>query len=142
MTLNIMNQRKILDLLSDRNVASRPAFSGLIHVTSAGLEGEGLVFHEVHKDAKKMVKAAASTYRLTGFPSAVVPLDLYVEAEALGAEIDFRENELYEFPRIQKALFQSAREIAVENMEIIKRGRVPLVCDAIRMLKRILETKP
>ena len=131
-----MNQRQeILDLLSGKRIATNPAFSGLIHVTSAGLESEGLVFHEVHKDAKKMAKAAASTYKLTGFPSAVLPLDLYVEAEALGAEIDFRENERYEFPRIKKALFQSAKEIAVENMEIAKRGRVSLVCDAIRMLK-------
>jgi MtaA/CmuA family methyltransferase len=131
-----MNPREeILDLLSGKKIDSKPAFSGLIHVTSAGLESEGLVFHEVHKDAKKMAKAAASTYKLSGFPSAVLPLDLYVEAEALGAEIDFRENELYEFPRIKKASFQSAKEIGVENMEIAKQGRVPLVCDAIRILK-------
>ncbi len=127
--------QEILDLLSGRKIESKPAFSGLIHVTSAGLESEGLVFHEVHKDAKKMAKAAASTYKLTGFPSAVVPLDLYVEAEALGAEIDFRENQPYEFPSIKKALFQSTREIAVENLGIVNRGRVSLVCDAIRMLK-------
>jgi MtaA/CmuA family methyltransferase len=136
MTLDLMNQRQeILDLLSGKRIATNPAFSGLILATSAGLESEGLVFHEVHKGAKKMAKAAASTYKLSGFPSAVVPLDLYVEAEALGADIDFRENERYEFPRIRKALFQSAREIAVEKMEIAKRGRVPVVCDAIRMLK-------
>ena len=126
---------EILDLLSGTKIENKPVFSGLIHVTSAGLESEGLIFHEVHKDAKKMAKAAVSTYKQTGFPSAVLPLDLCVEAEALGAEIDFRENELYEFPRIKKALFQSAKEIAVENMEIVKRGRVSLVCDAIRMLK-------
>ncbi len=131
-----MNQRqKILDLLSGKKIEGKPTFSGLIHVTSAGLESEGLVFHEVHKDAKKMAQAAASTYRLAGFPSAVVPLDLYVEAEALGAEIDFRENQPYEFPSIKKALFKSTREIAVENLEIVNRGRVSLVRDAIRMLK-------
>ena len=136
MTLNIMDQRRaILDLLSGRKIESKPAFSGLIHVTSVGLESEGLVFHEVLKDAKKMAKAAASTYKLTGFPSAVLPLDLCVEAEALGSEIDYRENEQNEFPRVKKALFQSAREIVVENMEIVKRGRVSLVCDSIRMLK-------
>jgi len=131
-----MDQRQaILDLLSGRRIESKPAFSGLIHVTSAGLKSEELVFHEVHKDAKKMAKAAASTYKLSGFPSAAVPLDLCVEAEALGADIDFRENEPYEFPRVNKALFQSAREIVVENMEIVNRGRVSLVCDSIRMLK-------
>ena len=131
-----MNPRQeILDLLSGGRIENKPVFSGLIHVTSAGLESEGLIFHEVHKDAKKMAKATASTYKLTGFPSAVLPLDLYVEAEALGAEIDYRENEQNEFPRIRKALFQSAKEIALENVEIAKRGRVLLVCDALRVLK-------
>ena len=126
---------EILALLNGQHVGRVPCFSGLIHVTSAGLEREALIFHEVHKDAKKMARAAASTYRLTGFPSAVVPLDLYVEAEALGAEIDFRGDRQYEFPSIKKALFQSAKELAVENIEIVNRGRVALVCNAIRMLK-------
>lgn len=131
-----MDQRQeILDLLSGKKIDSKPAFSGLIHVTAAGLEGEGLVFHEVHQDAKKMAKAAASTYRLIGFPSAVVPLDLYVEAEAFGAEIDFRENQQFEFPSIKKALFQSTKELLIENKEIVNRGRISSVCDAVRMLK-------
>ncbi len=131
-----MNARdEILALLNGQRIGRVPCFSGLIHVASAGLESEGLIFREVHKDAKKMAKAAASTYRLTGFLSAVLPLDLYVEAEALGAEIDFRESQHYEFPSIKKALFQSAKELAVENIEIVNRGRVSLVCDAIRMLK-------
>ena len=143
MTLDLMNQRQeILDLLSGKKIEGKPSFSGLIHVTSAGLESEGLIFHEVHKAAKKMAKAAASAYRLTGFPSAVLPLDLYVEAEALGAEIDFRENQQYEFPSIKKALFQSTKEIIVENIKIINQGRVSLVCEALRMLKKILRMKP
>jgi len=131
-----MNSRdEILALLNGQGIGHVPSFSGLIHVTSAGLESEGLVFHEVHKDARKMAKAAASTVKLTGLPSAVLPLDLYVEAEALGTEIDFRENRRYEFPSIKKALFKSAKEIAVEGMEIVDRGRVSLVCNAIRMLR-------
>ena len=143
MTLNIMDQRQaILNLFSGGKIENKPIFSGLIHITSAGLKSEGLIFHEVHKDAKKMAKATASTYKLTGFPSAVLPLDLCVEAEALGAEIDYRENEQNEFPHIKKALFQSVNELAVENVEIAKRGRVPLVCDAIRVLKKILGMKP
>jgi len=129
-------REEILHLLSGKKIEGKPAFSGLIHVTSVGLESEGLIFHEVHKDAKKMAKAAASTYKLTGFPSAVVPLDLYVEAEALGAQIDYRENEQYEFPSVKKALFQSSKEISAEHIEITKLGRIRLVCDAIQMLKK------
>ena len=45
------------------------------------------------QNTAKMARAAASTYRVSGFGSAVVPLDLCVEAEALGATVDFRERE-------------------------------------------------
>jgi MtaA/CmuA family methyltransferase len=64
-----------------------------------------------------------------------VPLDLYVEAEALGAEIDYRRNAHYEFPTIKRAVFQSAKEIQIEGLDLLKRGRLSLVCDAIRILK-------
>lgn len=134
-----MTQReKILDLLSGKKIDTRPAFSGLIHVTSAGIESEGLSFHDIHRDAERMAKAAASTFRLTGFPSAVAPLDMLVEAEALGAQIDFRENGNFEFPRVAKFLFSSSRELTMEstgNTEILNRGRVKLVFEAIAKLK-------
>jgi len=58
-----MSQRTdILDLLSGKKIDRQPPFSGLIHVTAEGLQSEGLVFHETHKDAGKMAKAAASTW--------------------------------------------------------------------------------
>ena len=130
---------EILDLLSGKKIDSQPAFSGLIHVTAEGLNSEGLVFHEVHNDANKMAKAAASTFKLSGLPSAVVPLDMYVEAEALGAEINFRADREFEFPQVKRAgLFGSAKEITTEiteNTEIFNKGRIKLVCNAIKLLK-------
>ena len=60
----------ILSLLNGNKLASPPAFSGLIHITSEGLQSEGLILHEVHHDAQKMARAAASTFKLTGMPSA------------------------------------------------------------------------
>jgi [methyl-Co(III) methanol-specific corrinoid protein]:coenzyme M methyltransferase len=131
-------REKILDLLAGKKVDSPPAFSGLIHVTAEGLQSERLVFHEVHKDARKMAKAAASTVKLSGLPSASLPLDMYVEAEALGAEVNFRENMEFEFPLVKKAGFGSVKELTTEITEvteILKRGRIKLVCDAIRLLK-------
>jgi [methyl-Co(III) methanol-specific corrinoid protein]:coenzyme M methyltransferase len=129
----------ILSLLHGECLPSPPAFSGLIHVTAEGLESEGLAFHEVHRDAEKMARAAASTFRLTGLPSAVAPLDMLVEAEALGAEIDFRKNGEYEFPRAARFLFSSSKDVATEFTEstgILKRGRIKVVCEAIAQLER------
>jgi MtaA/CmuA family methyltransferase len=128
-------REKILKLLSGKKIDSQPAFSGLIHITAEGLQREGLIFHETHKDAQKMAKAAASTFKLSGFPSAVLPLDMYVEAEALGAEINFRENADFEFPQVRKARFGSVKEITTKSTEIFNKGRIKLVCDAIKLVK-------
>jgi MtaA/CmuA family methyltransferase len=131
-------REKILDLLSGKKIDSQPSFSGLINVTTEGLQSEGLVFSETHKDAQKMAKAAASTFKLSGFPSASLPLDMYVEAEALGAEVNFRENMEFEFPLVRKAGFGSVKELNNEitkSTEIIKRGRIQLTCAAIKLVK-------
>ena len=138
-------REEILTLFSGQKIDKIPAFSGLIHVTSAGIESEGLSFHEVHRNAEKMAKAAASTFKLTGLPSAVAPLDLYIEAEALGGEIDFRENNEFSFPQVKKAAFKFAKELTAEvtstipwndNGLILKRERIGIVCEAIKLLKQ------
>jgi len=131
-------REKILDLLSGKKIDFQPAFSGLIHVTAEGLQREEIIFHEAHKDAQKMAKAAASTFKLSDLPSASLPLDMYVEAEALGAEINFRETMEFEFPQVRKAGFGSAKDLTAETQRarsFINEGRIKLVCDAIMLLK-------
>jgi [methyl-Co(III) methanol-specific corrinoid protein]:coenzyme M methyltransferase len=134
----VTSRQTILDLLSGKKIDSQPAFSGLIHITAEGLQSEGLVFHEIHKDAQKMARAAASTFKLGGLPSAVAPLDMLVEAEALGAAIDFVEKREYIFPQMVKPLFASTKylnEGYFKSTDFLHKGRIPLVCEAIRLLK-------
>jgi len=134
-----MNSREaILSLFQGNRISLPPAFSGLIHITAEGLQSEGLVFHEVHKDAQKMAKASASTFKLSGLPSAVAPLDMYVEAEALGGTIDFLKSREFAFPQIAKPLFASTKYLNsgyFESADFVNKGRIPLVCEAIRLLK-------
>jgi [methyl-Co(III) methanol-specific corrinoid protein]:coenzyme M methyltransferase len=129
----------ILVALNGQNTNSHFLFSGLISVTEPGLKHEGLRFHETHRDAARMARAAASTYRVSGFGSAVVPLDLCVEAEALGATVDFREGSTgAEFPRVAGFLYKSVDEFNTKDTETTKfqkQGRIPLVCEAIKLLK-------
>jgi len=129
-----MNQREdILSLFNGQRPVQIPCFSGLIHVTAAGLDSVGLKLHETHTDAGRMARAAASTYRLAEFGSAAVPFDLCVEAEALGTEVDFRVgSSSLEFPRVAKPLFDNCAQVDTRNA---KEGRIPLVCEAIRLLK-------
>ncbi len=137
-----MSQREqILGLLAGKKVESQPAFSGLIHVTAEGLEREGLVLHEVHRDARKMARTAASTFKLTGMPSATLPLDLCAPAEMLGAELNY---EGEGFPQVKRAVVESAKEIGrLETPALApgasvgdrERGRLKLICEAIGLVK-------
>jgi len=135
----------IISLLNRKPLDKIPLFSGLISVTEDGLESEGLRFHETHRDATKMARAAASTYRISGFGSAVLPLDLCVEAEALGATIDFMKgSERAEYPRVAEFRYKSVDDLAAEiaqNSErftkdsVVNQGRIPIVVEAIKLLK-------
>ena len=136
---NVPMRQDILDLLSGKKIDSQPAFSGLIHVTTEGLESEGLALHEAHHDAAKMAKAAASTFKLTGIPSAALPLDLCAPAEALGAELNFYEGITNLFPQPKKALFANAKHLNegyFQRGDFLHKGRLPLICEAIHSLKK------
>jgi len=129
---------QILDLFSRKKINSQPVFSGLIHITAEGLEREGIALHETHHDASKMAKVAASTFRLTGIPSAALPLDLCAPAEALGTTLNFYEGGTYQFPQPVKALFASTKYLNTayfQNADFVNKGRLPLVYDAIKLLK-------
>lgn len=135
-------REEILELLSGKKIDGQPVFSGLIHVTAEGLAGEGLALHEVHKDAEKMAKAAASTFKLTGMPSATLPLDLCVPAEALGSELIFYEDGEFQFPQVKKLLFESTHQmIDLSPTDARQCGRIPLICKAIGLVKNDIGDK-
>lgn len=132
-------REQILSLLSGQKIDIVPAFSGLIHITAKGLASEGLALDEVHHDAQKMSKAAASTFRLTGMPSAALPLDLCAPAEALGATLKFYEDD--RFPQPAKPLFASAKYLNrayFENADFVRKARLPTIFEAFRMLKEMV----
>lgn len=128
-------REKILDLLSGKKIDEQPAFSGLIHITEEGLRKESLSLHEVHKNAKKMAKAAASTFKLTGMPSATLPLDLCSPAEMLGAELNYFEGGELMFPQVKRAILESVKEIRELENWGLETGRLGIICEAIRLVK-------
>lgn len=79
-----------------------------------------------------MARAAASTFNLTGMPSATLPLDLCLPAEMLGAELNY---EGEGFPQVRRAVVEGAREIQRLEIRELGIGRIDLVCDAIRLVK-------
>lgn len=130
------SRAEVLRLLNGERIGRVPRFSGMINVTAPALDAIGLRMHEIHTDPNKMAAAAASTYQLFGWESAVVPTDLCVEASALGAEIDFREDMPDPgFPMVARPLAESAAEFHARVFDITRHQRVVVVLEAIRLLK-------
>lgn len=132
------SRQRVLALLNGEHAGRAPCFSGLINITATGLEALGLRLSEIHTNPDKMAAAAATTCQLFGWESAVVPTDLCVEAGALGARVDFRED-LSDpaFPLIDEPLAASAEEFRLDGeRDVTRHERVAAVVEAIRLLKR------
>jgi MtaA/CmuA family methyltransferase len=125
-----------LAILRGRRINRLPVFSGLPSLTASGLKQAGVCYSDAHTDAKKMAVAAASTFEVYGFESAVVPFDLCVEAETLGAHVDFQSDvDSFLAPVVDQSLTDISAIVHRHSPFAIQNGRVPLVTEAIRLLK-------
>jgi [methyl-Co(III) methanol-specific corrinoid protein]:coenzyme M methyltransferase len=136
----VNSRERVLGLFTGQEMDRIPIFSGIGNVTVHGLEQHGWRFPEIHLDGHKMATAAASTYRLFGFECAVVPFDMGVEAETLGCEVNYYAHQTgILYPTISENLAAKVEDLEIrvpENLE--GAGRVPVVTDAIRLLKEDL----
>lgn len=131
---------EILALLNGQRLTRLPVFGVLPSLTVEGIKKIGARYGELHTDAVKMADAAASTFEVYGWESAVVPFDLCVEAEALGCQVDFQNDvDAFLAPTISKPLENFAK--VPNSSQSSLRGRVPLVADAIRRLKQKVGNK-
>ncbi|MBU7008013.1 MtaA/CmuA family methyltransferase [Phosphitispora fastidiosa] len=134
-----MNSRQlVLDQLNGKSVERPTCYSGMGNVTTAGLEQFGYKFSKVHTDAKMMADTAASSYKLFGYECAIVPYDLCLEAEAIGCVMNpYEEVDQLLYPTIKEKVCHSEEEMTTFPIpaDVEKRGRVPMVCEAIKLLK-------
>lgn len=131
------SRERVMKLFKGEPIDRVPCFSGMGNVTEEGIKKLGYRFADIHLDAKMMADTAATTYKLFGFESGVVPVDLCVEAEALGCVINvYPHAEGILYPTIKEKLVHKEEEMDVSiPADLASRGRVPLLCEAIRLLK-------
>ncbi len=142
-----------------------PNFSGMGSITLEGIRQLGYRFNDIHRDPRKMADAAASTYRLFGMESVVVPFDMGVSAEALGVVMKYyekTEDTQIIYPTMQRKLVDSsaisapgdldergAKRYVLKELErqireyewkaptdLANSGRMPVVLEALRILKQ------
>lgn len=130
------SKERVLNVIKRQPVDVMPAFTGFGNVIVAGLEKYGLRFAHIHLDAKEMADAAGATVELAGIESAIVPFDMGVEAEALGATLNtYPHSEDILYPTLRDKFVHEASDITLPA-DIAQAGRVPLVAEAISLLKQ------
>jgi len=133
-----MNSReRVLKLFKGEAIDRVPCFSGMGNVTEEGINKLGYRFAGIHLDAKQMADTAASTYKMFGFECGVVPVDLCVEAEAMGCVINvYPHAEGILYPTIKEKLIHKEDEMDIKlPSDLASKGRVPLLKEAIKLLK-------
>ncbi len=92
-----------------------------------------------HKDPVKMAKLGSAAHRLCGLDNVTVPFCMTVEAEALGAVINFHEDTI-KWPSIKEFHVNEPSDLKFPN-DVSTAGRVPVVIEAIKILKKEFEGK-
>jgi [methyl-Co(III) methanol-specific corrinoid protein]:coenzyme M methyltransferase len=132
----LVPKKRVFNALSGEKVDRTPATSvaGCGGTVTVGMqEATGIYWPEAHKDPEKMAKLARASHELTGLESVRVPFDFVVEPEALGCQIRW-----YDKPDLVPSVVGHPYETP-DDLEIPdnfpERGRIPVVLDAINILK-------
>ena len=94
---------------------------------------------EAHKNPEQMATLASSLHELVNLECARLPFCLTVEAEALGCDVSLGNNE--RVPEVEISPFEYADDIEAPN-DFGKRGRIPVVLEAIDILKEKYDELP
>ncbi len=86
-----------------------------------------------HKDPEKMAKLGSAAHRLCGLDNISVPFCMTVEAEILGATIDFHDDKV-KWPSIRKFDVKEPSDLKFPD-DVSKAGRIPVIVEAIKKLK-------
>ena len=142
MATELNSRERVLRFLRKEKVDRIPCFTGMGNVLVEEVDRLGWHFGDLHRDAYKMGMAAAATYKATGFECAVVPYDYHLEAESLGSVVEFYEHKKTEriiYPIMKGELTEKLVDLDFEALKKKKpdgAGRIPVVADAIRTMKK------
>lgn len=131
MSMNV--KERILATLRGHRPEGRVVWVPTVGVTVEAMKQVDATWPDSHWDPKKLARAAASTYELTGVPCCTVPFCLTLEGEALGAPLD-RGSEMTQ-PQIMEHLESGFDEFELPG-DFLQRGRIPVVLEAISLLAR------
>jgi [methyl-Co(III) methanol-specific corrinoid protein]:coenzyme M methyltransferase len=138
MATSLSPREGVLKFFRKEKIDYIPLFSGMGNITIHGLEKYRWKFPEIHTDPRKMASMAASSYQLFGFPCAVVPFDMGVEAEVLGSKVNYYAHATdILYPTIIEHPAEKVEDLNIQvPPDLAKAGRIPVVTEALRLLKQ------
>ena len=92
-----------------------------------------------HKNPEKMAKLGSAAHRLCGLDIISIPFCMTVEAETLGAPIEFF-NDRIKWPTAKKFIAKTVSDLRLPK-DVSQTGRIPVILEAIRILKSEFEGK-
>jgi [methyl-Co(III) methanol-specific corrinoid protein]:coenzyme M methyltransferase len=125
----------LVQLLEKYQKGNRPVFPMGPFLPLVRIREKGLSFNEIMKDSEPMTEAALMSFDF-GFESTILPFDLNVEAEILGAEVRYHDavdgNPVY--PTVVDKPVATVDDIEIPNT-LSEKGRMPVILETIRSIK-------
>lgn len=131
---DITPKERIKKFFNQEPIDVMPVFSGQGMVTIQAIEKMGVRFAQIHTSAEYMARSAMTTAEMFGFDAVIIPYDMCTVPEALGRGASLYENaDGILYPTVPSK-WKTLDDVKIDS-EFMTKGRMPLVDDAIRILK-------
>lgn len=137
MVKEMSNLKRALACVYGKDTDHISSANGLVMTTKDILKGAGATYPEAHTNPQMMADLAAMSHELTGIEGVTVPFDISLEAEVLGAELDWRKSDR---PPIKTHPVKDPKDFVIPE-NISEMGRIPVVLKSIEILKQKYEDK-
>jgi len=118
-----------------RNEVDRvPCINSVGTYTLDFMKASDAYWPHAHTNSEKMARLASAAHKLCGLDNVSVPFDMTVEAEALGATIDFHENTM-KWPSVREFIAKDVSDLSLPR-DVSEAGRIPVIVKAIKILKK------
>ncbi|MDR0767874.1 MAG: MtaA/CmuA family methyltransferase [Methanosarcinales archaeon] len=122
---------RALAAVRNRKTDHTSSANGLVMTTVEMMNAVGATYPEVHYNAQMMADMAAVPYEMCGVDGTTFPLDISLEAEILGAELDWRKADR---PPIKGHSVKNPDDFTIPD-KIEELGRIPVVLKTLELLK-------
>jgi [methyl-Co(III) methanol-specific corrinoid protein]:coenzyme M methyltransferase len=116
-----------------RDIDRLPAMNSVGTYTLDSMKVLDARWPDAHRDPEKMARLAAGLSKLAGLDNITVPFDLTLEAEALGAPVDYFEGQV-KWPTVTDFIARDASDLEIPT-DILSAGRIPTMLEALGILR-------